>query len=107
MTSLSPPADATPLKRGSQRQLACDVVLLYDCYGSIILYASETCHVTQSALWTTKTPNMTSYTRLNIFNRCLQPEAYDVNGNGAHMRDEVENNTGMMEDDAEKRDVLG
>ncbi|CAB1413017.1 unnamed protein product [Pleuronectes platessa] len=32
---LPPPDDATPLKRGSQRQLACDVVLLYYCHGSI------------------------------------------------------------------------
>lgn len=27
-----------------------------DCYGSIILYASVICHVTQYVLWTTKTP---------------------------------------------------
>lgn len=105
MTSLSPPTDATPLKRGSQRQLVCDVVLLYDCHGSIILYASEIHHVTQSALWTTKTPNMTFHT-LNIFNRCFQPEACVVKGNGAHNTDEKENRAGMMEDDAGKRDLL-
>eukprot|EP00064_Thunnus_orientalis_P004486 superscaffoldBa00000407_g4498 len=87
VTSLSPPADATPLKRGSERQLACDVVVLYDCHGSIILYAPEICHVTQSALWTTKIPDMTFYARLNIFNQYFQPEVCVMKSNGARKRD--------------------
>lgn len=66
VTSPSSPADATPLKRGSQRQLACDVVLLFDCRRWVALYASEMCHVTQSALWTTRTPEMTFLTQLDI-----------------------------------------
>lgn len=50
---------------------------------------------------------MTFYTWLNIFNQCVQPWACVVKGNGAHKRDEVENNAVMSEDDAEKHDVLG
>lgn len=96
VTSPSSPADATPLKRGSQRQLACDVVLLFDCRGCVALYASEMCRVTQSALWTTKTPEMTfphtaRYWRSIFFSlrlaRWNTPE---------HTRHEVEHNAGMM-----------
>lgn len=100
--SLSPPADATPLK-SSEHQLACDVVVLYDCHESIILHVSEICHVTQIALWTTKTPDMTC---LNIFNQHFQLEACVIQSNGARKRYELGNNAGMMVNDAEKRDVV-
>lgn len=68
------PADATPLKRGSWHELACDVVLHDDCHWSIILYASEICHVTHSTLWTAKTPGMTFYRLLKNLKSMFQPK---------------------------------
>ncbi len=43
-------------------------------------------------------------TAKKFWNRCSSLRAYDAKGNKAHKRDEVENNAGMMEDDAEKRE---
>lgn len=47
---------------------------------------------------------MTFYRLLKNLQSIFQSKAYDAKGNEAHKRDEVENNTGMMEDDAEKRE---
>lgn len=49
--------DATPLKRGLQHQLDCDVALPYDCGGSVLLYNFELCHITET----------TGYTFFNIW----------------------------------------
>lgn len=81
-------------KRASQRQLLCDGVLLYDSYESIILYAFLICHVTHSASWTTKQPDMTFYGLPNVF---LQPEACDGKGNTPNKRNEVKTNTKMTQ----------
>lgn len=87
-------ADATSPKRASQRQLLCDGVLLYDSYESIILYAFLICHVTHSASWTTKQPDMTFYGLPNVF---LQPEDCDAKGNIPNKRNEVKTNTKMTQ----------
>lgn len=50
---------------------------------------------------------MTFCTLLYIFNWRFQPDACNVKCKRAGLRDEVENSAGMIEDDAEKRDVSG
>lgn len=81
-------------KESSQRQLICDGVLLYDSYESIILYAFLICHVTRSVSWTTKHPDMTFYSLLNVY---LEPEACDAKGNGPDKRNEVKTNAKMTQ----------
>lgn len=83
VTSSSPSADATPLKRGSQRQLACDVVLLWLpwIHSAVCLWNMP--RRTEHHCGLPKQPNLTFYTSINIFNLCFQPEACDAKGNWA------------------------
>lgn len=59
------------------------------------MYASVSCHITQSAC-TTETPDMTFFIRLNMHFQFFQPEACDTKGTR-----KIRCIISMMEDDAE------